>query len=250
MMNRDRIGPQEVLAGTLRGVALLIPLTLASAAHCEQSSGLSVEGASPHINRPFEAAGLERWTNVFERPGREVFDQRFRILQEARIQTGMRVADIGAGTGLFASLFARAVRPAGLVYAVDISPGFVEVITERAQAEGLANVVPIRNTQQDTGLDPGSIDLAFVCDTYHHFENPSAMLESIHRALVPDGALILIDYHRWPGFSSPWIMSHVRAGRDQVVREVTASGFRLVDEPALLRESFFLRFERVGGPSP
>lgn len=39
----------------------------------------------------------------------------------------------------------------------------------------------------------------------------------------------------------------VRAGRDQVVQEVTASGFRLVGEPALPREGYFLRFERVGG---
>ncbi len=228
----------------------LLALILAEPAWCEQAANRTLHGANPHINRPFEGAGLERWATVFERPGREVFDQRFRILEAARTQPGMRVADIGAGSGLFALLFARAVGPAGLVYAVDVSPGFVSAIAERARAERLANVVPILNTQQGASLDGASIDLAIVCDTYHHFEDPKAMLETIRRALVPGGALILIDYHRRPGISSPWVLSHVRTGRDQVVREVTAAGFRLVEEPDFLRESFFLRFERADGPTP
>jgi SAM-dependent methyltransferase len=249
-MNRVRVARRRLLGRTLGGIAFVIPLSLAPAARSEQAPGLTVQGASPHINRPFEGTDLERWATVFERPGREVFDQRFGILQAARIQPGMRVADIGAGSGLFATLFARAVGPSGLVYAVDVSPGFVSAIAERARAERLTNVVPLLNTQQGAGLDGARIDLAFVCDTYHHFEDPKAMLKSIHRALVPGGAFILIDYHRRPGQSSPWILSHVRAGRDQVVREVTGAGFRLVEEPDFLRESFFLRFEKADRPTP
>jgi hypothetical protein len=41
----------------------------------------------------------------------------------------------------------------------------------------------------------------------------------------------------------------VRAGRDQVVREVTTAGFRLVEQPEILRESYFLRFQRTDGPA-
>ncbi|MGE5153242.1 MAG: class I SAM-dependent methyltransferase [Bdellovibrio bacteriovorus] len=228
---------------------LLALLPLAQPTWGEQGAGPAAQGASPHINQPFQGANLAHWPSIFERPGREVFERRLQILAAARIEPGMRVADIGAGTGLFTSLFARALGPAGRVYAVDISAGFIATLTERARSEGLTNVVPILNDQQGTGLDEKSIDLAFVCDTYHHFEDPAAMLSSIRRALVPGGALIIIDYRREPRVSSRWVMSHVRAGRDQVVREVTAAGFRLVEEPELLRESFFLRFETLGGAS-
>ncbi|MFY9975826.1 MAG: methyltransferase domain-containing protein [Chromatiaceae bacterium] len=233
----------------LRLLALLL-LPLAQPAWCDQSPSTALPGASPHINQPFEGARVERWSNIFERPGREVFDQRYPILEATRLEEGMRVADIGAGTGLFATLFARAVGPAGVVYAIDVSPGFVAALSARARAEGLTNLVPIRNSQQGTGLRDASVDLAFVCDTYHHFENPGAMLASIHRALAPGGTLIIIDYERLPGASSPWILGHVRAGRDQVVREVTAAGFRLVEQPEILRESYFLRFQRTDGPAP
>lgn len=228
----------------------LLLLTLAGPAWCGQTDGPIASGARPAINRPFESARVEGWADAFERPGREVYDQRYRILDATGLREGMRVADIGAGTGLFSTLFARAVGPSGLVYAVDVSPGFIDGISARARAEGLTNIVPVRNTQQATGLEGASIDLAFVCDTYHHFEDPAAMLDSIRRALVPGGTLIIIDYRRLPDANSPWILSHVRAGRDQVVREVTGAGFRLAQAPELLHESYFLRFEKIGEPRP
>lgn len=228
----------------------LLLLWLVSSVWAEPVWDRAAPGVNPDINRPFEGGNLDHWPSIFERPGREVYDRRRPILEAIGVSEGMRVADIGAGTGLFTLLFARAVGPSGLVYAVDISPGFVAAISGRAQAEGLSNVVAIRNSQRDTGLKDASIDLAFVCDTYHHFEEPGAMLDSIHRALAPGGALVIIDYHRQPGFSSPWILSHVRAGRDQVVREVTAAGFRLVEEPRVLRDSYFLRFAKGDSKSP
>jgi len=202
-------------------------------------------GGSPLLNRYYQGADFDRWTDVFERRGREVFDQRFQIVHAAGVREGMRVADIGAGTGFFAALFARAVGPEGVVYAVDTSPDFVAGIEERARTYRVKNLVPIVNTQQGTGLEPNSIDLAFLCDTYHHFEDPRAMLDSIYQALAPYGSLIIIDMHRIPGLSSPWTMGHVRAGRNQVVSEVEAAGFRLMEEPQFLRDNFFLRFEKL-----
>jgi SAM-dependent methyltransferase len=203
-------------------------------------------GASPLLNRYYQGADFQRWSNIFERPGREVFDQRFQIVHALRPYDGMRIADIGAGTGLFTVLFARAVGPQGVVYAIDTSPEFVAGIEARAREYRVANIVPLVNTQQDTLLEPGSIDLAFLSDTYHHLEDPGAMLDSIYRALVRYGALVIVDFHRRPGFSSPWVMGHVRAGMEQVIAEVEGAGFRLVESRNLLRENFFLRFEKRG----
>jgi predicted methyltransferase len=105
----------------------------------------------------------------------------------------------------------------------------------------------IVDSASDVGLPPQSIDIAFVCDTYHHFEKPLEMMQSIHRALKPGGRLILVDFRRLPGVSTPWIMDHVRAGQAEVVREIESTGFELVDGSDFLRTNYFLRFDRRGG---
>jgi predicted methyltransferase len=204
-----------------------------------------VAAVSPRLNSPFVGTDSSRWQGIFERPGREVFDQRFRIVQATGIRSGMTVADVGAGTGLFTMLFARAVGPEGKVYAVDISKDFVADIERRAAAYHVANVAVVLSSPRDTLLPWDSIDLAFICDSYHHFEYPRAMLDSIARALKPDGELIVVDFRRIPGVSSPWVMQHVRAGEAEVTKEIKAAGFELVGKERFLRVNYFLRFRKA-----
>lgn len=99
-------------------------------------------------------------------------------------------------------------------------------------------------------LPEGSIDLAFICDTYHHFEFPYRTMESIHRALKPGASVILVDFHRIEGQSSEWVLSHVRAGQEVFAKEISEAGFRQVDEKKnLLKESYFVRFEKSDAPA-
>lgn len=202
------------------------------------------EGADPAINQAYLDPDFALWVKRFESPGREVYDQRAAIVAASGVKPGMRVADIGAGTGLFTLLFAHAVGHKGHVTAVDISPTFAKNIQRRAQSEKLGNVSTRVNNQIDTDLPPASIDLAFVSDTYHHFEQPRAMLASIHRALRAGGTLIVIDFERVEGKSSDWVLGHVRADKRQVAREIEAAGFRLAADTRLLKENFYLRFEK------
>ncbi|TVQ88223.1 MAG: class I SAM-dependent methyltransferase [Chromatiaceae bacterium] len=198
----------------------------------------------PEINAYYHGADVGRWRQTFESPGREVFDRRVEIVRALGLQPGMVVADVGAGTGLYSMLFAHAVGPTGRVYAVDISASFIEAISARAADYQVDNLVPVRNDPRSVQLPEASVDLIFSADTYHHFEFPRAMLASIHRVLRPNGVLALIDFHRIPGISSPWIMGHVRAGREQVIAEVEAAGFELWDEPLTLQSNYFLRFRK------
>jgi predicted methyltransferase len=218
---------------------LLLTLLLSPSAAAQEHS------VRPGINRPYQDPDVARWVAVFERPGREVYDRRHAIVAATGVSRGMRVADIGAGTGLFTRLFAARVGPQGQVYAVDIADEFIENILRDARARGLDNVQGIVNGPRETGLPAGSLDLAFVCATYHHFEYPEDMLASLRTALRPGGELIVIDFRKMPGRSSRWVMGHVRAGKKTVIREVEAAGFEWVAEQPVLRANYFLRFRRT-----
>jgi predicted methyltransferase len=234
--------------------ALLLPLCWCSAAAAPTqpapvaaAPALEERPAVPRsMNRHYLDADVDQWRGIFESAGREVFDRRFQVVQALGLREGMRVADIGAGTGLYTMLFARAVGASGRVYAVDISPSFVESIEARAADYHVANIVGIVNTERSTELPPGSVDLVFLADTYHHFSYPRSMLASIHLSLVPNGELVIIDFRRVAGFSSPWVMGHVRAGREQVISEVEGAGFLYVDEPVAMRTNYSLRFRKLG----
>jgi ubiquinone/menaquinone biosynthesis C-methylase UbiE len=211
-----------------------------------ETGAQTAPAVDPAINAYYEDADVGRWKYTFENPGREIFRERFRIVQAVGPVPGMRIADIGAGTGFFSLLFARAVGPAGRVYAVDISPAFLEEIRRRAAEEyHVENLETVLNDQHGIGLPEDSLDLAFLSDTYHHLEHPQRMLASIASALRDGGELVIIDFRRIPGVSSPWVMSHVRLGRDEVIEELKAAGFALVGEEAFLRENYFLRFRRA-----
>jgi ubiquinone/menaquinone biosynthesis C-methylase UbiE len=134
--------------------------------------------------------------------------------------------------------------PQGWVYAVDIAPRFVEYLSQVAANSKHRNMTPVLAGQNAVRLAPGSIDLAFVCDTYHHFEFPGATLASIHRALRPQGTLVVIDFERIQGKSREFVMKHVRAGKTTFRTEIEAAGFALAEEVQVagLEENYFLRF--------
>jgi predicted methyltransferase len=204
------------------------------------------QSVRPGINRHFADPEWQRWVNTFERPGREVYDQRHAIVAASKVRPGMTVADIGAGTGLFTRLLAPAVAPDGTVYAIDIASTFIDNILRTCREQGLSNVTGIVNTPADIGLPADAIDLAFITDTYHHFEYPRQTLASIHQALRSAGRVIIIDFRRDPRISTKWVMGHVRGNKAQVIQEMQAAGFRLVDDKPLMRTNYFLEFVKSG----
>jgi ubiquinone/menaquinone biosynthesis C-methylase UbiE len=134
----------------------------------------------------------------------------------------------------------------GKVYAVEIAPKFLVHIRDRAQKAGATNVEAVLCTARSVELPENSIDLAFICDAYHHFEFPQASLASLHKALKPGGEIVLIDFKRIPGESSDFVMGHVRAGQEVFEAEIAAAGFEKVSEVKdVLKENYFVRYRKL-----
>ncbi|MCA9101769.1 MAG: methyltransferase domain-containing protein [Pirellulales bacterium] len=244
-MNHRRLRTHYLL-----GLASLVALAAATTAVAQSpaTSPAKEDSVRPDINANFLAPDLDpqQWVNRFEVESREVFRSRAAIVAAVNLKSGERVADIGAGTGLFTLTFAEAVGPEGWVFAVEIAPRFIERIGELAAQQGVTTISPVLGAEDNVRLPPESIDVAYVCDTYHHFEYPQSTLASIRRALRPGGRLVIVDFDRVPGESSDWILSHVRAGKQQVREEIEAADFEFVGESEIegLQENYFITFKR------
>ncbi|MBL9175450.1 MAG: methyltransferase domain-containing protein [Verrucomicrobiales bacterium] len=237
---------RRLILGTLG--LMLVPLRLHSQSPTTPAPSVEKGTASvkPGINADFLNPDLNPapWVERFEKEGREVYDQRQRIVSALGLKPGSTVADVGAGTGLFTFLFADAVGPGGKVYAVDISPALLGYLRRRASERKDNSVVVVQGAERDARLPDESVDRVYICDTYHHFEYPTPMLASIHRALRPGGELVLVEFKRVPGESSDWVLNHVRAGQDVFESEIRAAGFERVDEPVTLKENYVVRFRK------
>jgi len=243
------MGRASQAAGFL-GICLAAAIATAIAADAPQSHGPAPYPAA--MNKKFTAphVDIQQFVKRFENDSRDIYVKREDILQRVALRSGDAVADIGAGTGLFTLLFAERVGNKGVVYAVDISPAFVKYISERAKQHGHERIVKtVLNNPGSAELPPASIDVAFLCDTYHHFEQPEKMLVSIHRALRSGGRMILIDFDLRKD-ASEYVRQRARAPKEVYFREIAAAGFELIDTKDVpgIRDNFYAEFQRVERP--
>jgi len=203
------------------------------------------KSVKPGINDTFKDPKVQEYVEKFEVESREVFQKRNTIVEAGGVKPGTVVADIGAGTGLFTRMFSKAVGPEGRVVAVDIAKNFLEHISTTNRELNLRNVDTLLCKEDSTELPSDSVDFAFICDTYHHFEYPTKTMKSLYRALKTGGRVVIIDFKRIPGQSTPWVMSHVRAGQEEFEKEILDCGFKKIEQKDdFLIENYFLIFQK------
>jgi ubiquinone/menaquinone biosynthesis C-methylase UbiE len=228
-------------------VCLALMLASSKGQDASQSQGPAPYPAE--MNKKFTNPNMDiqEFVKRFENESRDIYAKRKDITRVVGLKLGDAVADIGAGTGLFTQLFAEQVGQKGTVYAVDIGAVFLKYIAEQAKKQGYERIVKtVLNTQDSTELPAGSIDVAFICDTYHHFEHPEKMLASIHSALRPGGRLVIIDFDLRKD-SGDFVKQRARAPKEVYYREITAVGFELMETknaPAI-KDNFYAEFRRI-----
>jgi predicted methyltransferase len=162
-----------------------------------------------------------------EREGRAELEKPELTLAAMALREGMTVAEIGAGTGFYSRRLAKAVGPAGKVYAVDIQPEMLDLLKTYAAKEGITNIDPVLGTETDPKLPAHGMDRILLVDVYHEFQKPEPMLARIRDSLAPGGTVALVEY-RLEGDSASHINIQHRMSVEQVLAEWTAAGFRLV----------------------
>lgn len=193
-----------------------------------------------------EQQALDLWLERLEVGSRELYSARAAVAAALELEPGAKVADIGAGTGLYTLLFSEIVGEGGAVFAVDIEPRFLKLINQRAEEFGLNNVVSVLGREDSITLPPASVDAAFIADTYHYFDDPAAIMTTVRDALRPGGSLYIVDFDIEEGAEPPADKRHVRFGKQGVAAEVQSFGFSPPQEIAVagLSENYMLRFAR------
>ncbi len=208
------------------------------------------ENLPKNINQSFldPELDVDKFVKRFEVESREVVACQKQILAAVDIQPGMKVADIGAGTGLYMQPFSKTVGEKGKVYAVDISPKFIKHLRRRARKEELENVKVVLCNDRSANLKPNSVDRAFICDVYHHFEYPLSSMKSIYDALHSGGKLVLVDFHRKVDDPkrSEWLMGHIRDPQEVFKQEIVDAGFKFEEEVEVdgFTENYLLVFSK------
>ena len=188
-----------------RALAFVVAALLAALAQTALARGLAGQGyesARPSrdgIGKRYlgrEIAGVMGWQGAawLERNEREQEERTDLLVTELHLAAGAQVADIGAGTGYVSRRLAAAVGVSGKVFAVDVQPEMIRMLTQLAERDRLPQIVPVLSTVDDVRLAPASIDLALMVDVYHELEYPLEVLGSVVRALKPGGRVVFVEY--------------------------------------------------------
>ena len=143
-----------------------------------------------------------------------------RVMDAIGVKPGMVVAEIGAGRGRYVVQLAVRVGERGKVYAEDIDAASLRYLDSRCRKGGLNNVESILGDVTDPKLPEGELDLIFIISSYHHFDDPVALLSKARPALKPDGILAIGEWlprENSSDYNTPEVME----------AQMNAAGFKL-----------------------
>jgi len=103
------------------------------------------------------------------------------------LSKGLRVLEVGCGSGNIACWVAEQVGPGGSVVAIDNSPGQIEQARKQAQSRGLRNIEFQVADAYSPRLPEGSFDLAYCRLVLMHLTDPGAGLRAMRSLVKPGG---------------------------------------------------------------
>lgn len=157
-----------------------------------------------------------------------------RIAEAMALAPGRKVADVGAGDGQWTVHLARRVGEEGHVWATEVDADDLEELRQRVEREGLTHVTPVLGDAWNNGLPDDCCDAILLRLVYHHFTFPARMRSELHRALKPQGLLVVVEitpqeqWRKLPDVPDRGGYPHGITVED-LLAELTSDGFRVVE---------------------
>jgi SAM-dependent methyltransferase len=170
------------------------------------TAGLVLVGAAGHLaaqragapafpapDRPVAPIVSPSWNSETARDREGEARQVFDLLG---LRSGMRVADIGAGSGYYTVRLAQRLGPGSVVYAEDIEATYLAQLQGRLEREGVRGVTLVLGGAADPELPPASVDVALLSHMYHEIADPYEFLYNLAGAIAPGGRVAVVDVDR------------------------------------------------------
>jgi SAM-dependent methyltransferase len=161
------------------------------------------------------------------------------VMAQLDVAPGTTVADIGAGLGFYTRRLSLAVGARGKVFATETDPFLLSLMLARNESlypavGALHNVVPRWVSTTGIGLEPNSVDLAFLGHLGCYLSpGPAAeeerFLKSLYAVVKPGGRVAVLQwlYYLW-GSEDPAVgTTPPEEIRDRIVANYLAAGFEL-----------------------
>jgi ubiquinone/menaquinone biosynthesis C-methylase UbiE len=180
------------------------------------------------------------YIGALEDPKRDAYQKPHEVLTALGLKSGEIIADIGAGSGYFTFRIAHHLGAKGKVFAVDVSPDMIRHINRRIRDLKTTNVVSVLADPDDPLLAERSINRFFICNVWHHVENPTKYLSMMKKMLRPGGEIVMIDFHKKELPLGPPL--EMKIAREDLIKQMETNGFRLSKEHTFLPYQYFLVF--------
>lgn len=125
------------------------------------------------------------------------------LIEELGLKPGMKVLDIGAGTGQQSYLIAEKLAGTGKVYSTEIDPMLVDYMAAQARERKLPNLEPVLVSKD--GLDPfygrQRYDLVLLYDVDTYLSDRAGYYSSLKPFLEPGGRVVIVESESNPNRS-------------------------------------------------
>jgi len=178
-------------------------------------------------------------SHKLEDPERLIWLPPGEVIAHLGLRPGIRVVDIGAGTGYFAIPIAREILPGGRVTALDVEAEMLAKLKAKLDLpDAPGNIDLVQGEAENTTLESGCYDVVLLAQIWHEIDDRKAALAEARRILGRDGRIAILDWRpdadRPPG---PKIEHRIPA--EAARAELTESGW-LVDHQSNIGQYSYL----------
>jgi arsenite methyltransferase len=199
----------------------------------------SAQEGHQHERMPTVMEYLDR----LDRPERDQDQKPAQVVDALALTQGMYIADLGAGSGYFTRRFVEAIGDTGKVYVIDIEPEALKYVEERLVHMDRSFEAEFILARPDNPKIPvESVDLVFVCNTYHHLEGRPTYFHNLKSSLKPGGRVAIIDFYHDERSGELGFPKRHLVSKENAMEEMAEAGYRLAKEHTFLPKQYFLEF--------
>lgn len=169
-----------------------------------------------------QVQSFEEMVKALERPDRASWQKPDEVIKSLGPLKGMKIYDLGCGTGYFSFLLEQA---GANIIAADVDDRFLGYVDSVRKARGVSekNLQTRKVPADDPKLDKREVNMVLMVNTYHHIENRKAYFAKVKAGLKSQGYMVIIDYFKKDLPIGPPVSMKLSA--EEIIRELTLAGF-------------------------